>query len=40
MTVNGLGKLDVYEYLYFLAAHGKRHVAQLERVKAQYQGAG
>ncbi len=39
MTVNGLGKLDVYEYLYFLAAHGKRHLAQMERVKSEYRDA-
>jgi len=31
MTVNGLGKIDVYEYLYFLAQHGQRHVTQMQR---------
>ncbi len=33
MSVNGLGKLDVYEYLYFLARHGERHRAQMAGVK-------
>jgi hypothetical protein len=33
MTVNNLGKLDVYQYMYFLVLHLKRHLAQL----AQYQ---
>ncbi|TGE08485.1 DinB family protein [Hymenobacter fodinae] len=37
MSVNGLGKLDVYEYLYFLAKHAKRHVMQLARNAAEYQ---
>jgi hypothetical protein len=31
MTVNNLGKLDVYQYLYFLVLHLKRHLTQLER---------
>ena len=31
MTVNDLGKLDVYQYLYFLAQHALRHCAQMQR---------
>ena len=31
MTVNNLGKLDVYQYLYFLVLHVKRHITQLEK---------
>jgi hypothetical protein len=31
MSVNGLGKLNVYEYIYFLAQHGKRHIMQMEK---------
>jgi uncharacterized damage-inducible protein DinB len=31
MTVNNIGKLDVYQYLYFLALHIRRHIAQLEK---------
>jgi hypothetical protein len=34
MSVNGTGKLDVYQYIYFLALHAKRHITQLEKVKA------
>ena len=30
MTVNDLGKLDVYQYLYFLAQHALRHCAQMQ----------
>jgi hypothetical protein len=30
MSVNGLGKLNVYEYIYFLAQHGKRHLTQMQ----------
>lgn len=30
MSVNGLGKLDIYQYIYFLALHVKRHLRQLE----------
>lgn len=31
MTVNDLGKIDVYEYIYFLAKHAERHLTQMER---------
>ena len=31
MTVNNLGKLDVYQYIYFLVLHVKRHITQLEK---------
>jgi hypothetical protein len=31
MSVNGIGKMDVYQYLYFLALHIKRHLTQLEK---------
>jgi hypothetical protein len=33
MNVNGLGKLDVYEYLYFLARHAERHLVQMAGAK-------
>ncbi|MDJ0366048.1 DinB family protein [Hymenobacter sp. H14-R3] len=29
MSVNGLGKLNVYEYVYFLAQHARRHLTQM-----------
>jgi len=32
MSVNNLGKLDVYQYIYFLALHIKRHVTQIEKL--------
>lgn len=31
MSVNSLGKLDIYQYIYFLALHVKRHLRQLEK---------
>jgi hypothetical protein len=36
MTVNDLGKIDVYEYLYFLAQHGQRHITQMKKVQQEY----
>jgi len=36
MTVNDLGKLDVYEYIYFLAQHGYRHIMQMQKVEQEY----
>ncbi len=35
MTVNDLGKIDVYEYLYFLAMHIRRHLMQMEGNKQE-----
>lgn len=39
MTVNNLGKLDVYQYIYFLCQHAKRHIAQMQKVMEEYTGA-
>ncbi|MBT1689472.1 DinB family protein [Dawidia soli] len=36
MTVNGIGKLDVYQYIYFLILHAKRHLTQLQRNKDEF----
>ncbi|UOQ67662.1 DinB family protein [Hymenobacter volaticus] len=36
MSVNGLGKLDVYEYIYFLAQHARRHVMQMEKNEFEF----
>ncbi|WP_426446294.1 DinB family protein [Paenibacillus sp. S-38] len=36
MSVGGLGKIDVYQYLYFLCLHAERHLGQLQRVEAEY----
>jgi hypothetical protein len=39
MTVNDLGKIDVYEYLYFLAMHTRRHLMQMEENKRLFEAA-
>ena len=38
MTVNELGKIDVYEYIYFLAQHAARHITQMQKNEAEYLG--
>jgi len=40
MTVNGLGKINVYEYIYFLAQHARRHLTQMQDNAAEYVAAG
>jgi hypothetical protein len=39
MTVNNLGKIDVYQYIYFLCQHAKRHIVQMQKVMDEYTGA-
>lgn len=36
MSISGLGKLDVYQNIYFLAHHVKRYVHQLEKIEEDY----
>jgi hypothetical protein len=36
MSVNDLGKLNVYEYMYFLGQHAQRHVEQLKENATEY----
>lgn len=36
MTVNDLGKLNVYEYIYFLSKHAERHIQQMDENKREY----
>ncbi|UOQ70084.1 DinB family protein [Hymenobacter cellulosilyticus] len=36
MSVNSLGKINVYEYLYFLAQHGRRHLTQLDKNELEF----
>ncbi|MDU0201082.1 DinB family protein [Paenibacillus sp. MAH-36] len=36
MTVINLGKIDVYQYIYFLCQHAKRHISQMERVRDEF----
>jgi hypothetical protein len=37
MSVNHLGKLDIYQYIYFLTKHIERHIRQMERVQTAYE---
>jgi hypothetical protein len=39
MSVNHLGKLDIYQYIYFLTKHIERHIRQMQRLAKQYAGA-
>jgi len=36
MSVHDLGKMNVYEYIYFLSKHAERHIDQMEENKAEY----
>ncbi len=36
MTVDGLGKIDVYEYIYFLSKHAERHLHQMKENKIEF----
>jgi DinB superfamily len=36
MSVNDLGKINVYEYIYFLGQHGQRHLTQMKKVEAEF----
>ncbi|MGE8433127.1 DinB family protein [Chryseobacterium joostei] len=35
MTVNGLGKINVYEYVYFLSLHAQRHLTQMRNNESE-----
>jgi hypothetical protein len=37
MTVNNLGKIDVYQYLYFLAKHIERHITQMQLIENEFE---
>jgi hypothetical protein len=37
MTVNDLGKIDLYQWVYFIAQHARRHVQQLAANESEYQ---
>lgn len=39
MIVNDLGKLNVYEYNYFLAQHARRHLTQMQENAAEFTAA-
>ncbi len=36
MSVHSLGKLDVYQYTYFLLKHMRRHIQQMEGIEKEY----
>lgn len=36
MTVNDLGELDVYQYIYFVSLHAKRHVKQMKAIEEEF----
>lgn len=38
MTVNALGKIDLYQWLYFLSQHARRHLQQLTAIEAEFAG--
>ena len=37
MTVNELGKINVYEYIYFLSKHAERHIQQMKENKIEFE---
>ncbi len=39
MSVNGLGKINVYEYIHFLSKHAERHIQQMEENRAEFMAA-
>jgi len=36
MSVNNLGKIDVYHYIYFLVQHLNRHLTQMKKIKYEF----
>lgn len=36
MSVNNLGKIDVYHYIYFLVQHINRHLRQMEKIRLEF----
>ncbi|HYT87415.1 MAG TPA: DinB family protein [Gemmataceae bacterium] len=40
MSVNGLGKIDLYQWLYFLAQHARRHLQQLQEIERRFREPG
>lgn len=35
MTVNNLGKIDLYQWLYFMVLHARRHIRQMEAIASE-----
>jgi len=36
MSVNNLGKINVYEYIYFLSKHAERHINQMKENEVEF----
>ena len=36
LSMNKLGKLDIYQYIYFLTKHIERHIRQMKRLENQF----
>lgn len=36
MTVNDLGKIDLYQWLFFIAQHARRHLQQLAAIETEF----
>jgi hypothetical protein len=39
MSVNALGRIDLYQWLYFLAQHARRHLHQMQEVEREFKSA-
>ncbi|MEX6691093.1 DinB family protein [Danxiaibacter flavus] len=37
MNVYGLGKIDVYQHIYFLVQHTKRHIGQMRAIRNEFE---
>lgn len=37
MSVNDIGKIDVYHFMLFLAQHARRHIVQMQHVKLEFE---
>ncbi|RAJ10533.1 DinB family protein [Chitinophaga skermanii] len=37
MSVNNLGRLDIYQYIYFLTKHIERHIRQMQKLEKQFE---
>jgi len=35
-SVNDLGKIDLYQWLYFLAQHGRRRLQQMQEIEREW----
>ena len=36
MSVNQLGKIDLYQWLYFIGQHARRHLQQMDSIRIEY----